>query len=95
MKEKKSVKKEIKKDNSLIGYIFGIISIVLAFVLPIGGLIFGIIGLVQSKKEKNDLAKKAKNYNIIGIILSVVFMVASAIINYYLAQQTALLSGLY
>ena len=43
MKGKKKVKKEIKKDTALISYIFGIISIVMAFVLPMGGLIFGII----------------------------------------------------
>jgi len=40
-----------EKDSSFIAYIFGIISIVMAFFTPFAGLIFGIIGLVQSNKK--------------------------------------------
>ncbi len=63
-----------KIDFSLASYIFGIISIVLAFFTPFAGLVFGIIGLVQSKKQKSPLSAKAKKYSTIGIVLSIIFI---------------------
>jgi len=87
-------KKSVKKDTALISYIFGIISIVMAFMLPLSGIVFGIIGLVQSNKEKNELSKKARKYNLLGIILSSVLLILSLVINYYFsAYSTNLFSG--
>ena len=53
-------------------YIFGIISIVMALFTPLLGLVFGIIGLVQSSKQKTDVSKLSKKLNIIGIVLSII-----------------------
>lgn len=53
-------------------YIFGIVSIVMAFFTPLLGLVFGIIGLVQSTKQKTEVSKLSKKLNIIGIVLSVI-----------------------
>ena len=63
-----------------IAYVFGILSIAMAFSFPISGLIIGVIGLVQSNKNK---IAKAKNLNIIGIILSIIFLVISILLQVY------------
>lgn len=68
-----------KTDSNVVGKICGIVSIVLAFFRPLAGLIFGIIGLVQSSKNKY---KKGKNLNIIGIVLSVVVLAVVIIAAY-------------
>jgi heme/copper-type cytochrome/quinol oxidase subunit 2 len=74
-------------DSEIIAYIFGIISIVIAFFAPLAGLIFGVIGFVQSKKQKTDLSKKAKKLNIIGIVLNIVFFIITLILTFYLTFQ--------
>ena len=53
-------------------YIFGIVSIVMALFTPLLGLVFGIIGLVQSSKQKTDVSRFSKKLNIIGIVLSII-----------------------
>ncbi len=53
-------------------YIFGIVSIVMALFTPLLGLVFGIIGLVQSAKRKTDVSRLSKRLNIIGIVLSII-----------------------
>ncbi len=53
-------------------YIFGIVSIVVAFFTPLLGLVFGIIGLVQSFRQKTDVSRLSKKLNIVGIVLSVI-----------------------
>jgi len=78
-----------KQDLSEVGYMFGIISIVLAFFSPVAGFIFGIIGLVQSKKQNTELSKKAKKFNILGIILSIVVLVISFFVMIYLGNSGA------
>ena len=73
----------VKKEENfgVVSYILGIISIVTAFLTSfgLGGIIFGIIGLVQSKKQKTDLSKKAKKLNTIGLILGIIMFVISLI----------------
>jgi len=61
-----------KINFSQTSYIFGIVSIVMALFTPLLGLVFGIIGLVQSSKQKTEISRLAKKLNIIGIILSVI-----------------------
>lgn len=62
-------------DFSEVSYVFGIVSIVLAFFQPLIGFVFGVIGFVHSRKQKTPLSKKARKFNIIGIILNVIFAV--------------------
>jgi|APSaa5957512622_1039677.scaffolds.fasta_scaffold01620_14 MFS family permease len=66
-----------KQDLSLASYTLGILSIVFAFFTPIAGLILGIIGFRVSGKKKLPLSKKAKKLNVIGIVLSIIFVIAS------------------
>ena len=61
-----------KIDMKSVSYVLGILSIVFAFFSPFAGLVFGIIGLVQSNKLK---FQKGKRFNIIGIILSAIFTI--------------------
>jgi ABC-type spermidine/putrescine transport system permease subunit II len=69
-----------KLDFSLTSYIFGVASIVLAFISPIAGLVFGIIGLIQSTRQKTKVSKVSKKLNIIGIIIACVLFAANIIL---------------
>lgn len=66
-----------KKNLNSISYVFGVLSIVFAFFIPGAGLVLGIIGLIQSNKIK---LQKAKRLNIIGIVLSVLFIAIELIL---------------
>lgn len=63
-----------------VAYIFGILSIVLAFFQPLPAIIIGIIGLVQNKQEKS---KKAKRLNIIGIVFGIIVLAVTVWLTYY------------
>ncbi|MBT96689.1 hypothetical protein CMI49_01165 [Candidatus Pacearchaeota archaeon] len=77
----------MKENFETASYVLGIISIVLAFFTPLAGLILGIIGLRLSKRQKSELSKKAKRYNTLGIILSLIFFIITIIITIYLTKQ--------
>jgi uncharacterized membrane protein len=81
-----------KVDLSYVAYTLGIVSIVMAFLSPFGGIIFGIIGLVQSSKQKSALSKKAKILSIIGLILGVIMVVVALVINFYFSDSVSSLS---
>jgi len=74
----------MKIDLVSVSYILGILSIVFAFFSPFAGLIFGIIGLIQSNKLK---FQKAKRLNIIGIVLSAVFVIIQIIFQIYILTK--------
>ena len=76
----------VKKEGDFgeISYILGIISVVNAFFIPLAGFVFGVIGFIQSKKENNQLSKKAKKLNVIGIILSIIMFIITVIATTYL-----------
>jgi len=67
-----------------VAYILGILSIVFAFVSPAAGLILGIVGLVQNKKQK---AERTRKLNMIGIILSIIFIVISIILTIFFTKS--------
>jgi uncharacterized membrane protein len=82
----------VEKDSVFVAYILGIISIVMALITPFAGLLFGIIGLVQGSKQKNELAKKARNLNIIGIVLSVLMFIAIYLLSKYASEYLGTLA---
>ncbi len=61
-------------------YILGIVSIVTALFTPLLGLVFGIIGLVQSTKQKTNISRLSKKLNIIGIVASAIIFAVTLII---------------
>jgi len=69
-----------KIDMKSVSYVLGILSIVFAFFSPFAGLVFGIIGLVQSNKLK---FQKAKRLSIIGIVLSAIFSIIQIFLQFY------------
>jgi uncharacterized membrane protein YdcZ (DUF606 family) len=77
-----------KINSGLVSYILGIVSIVTAFFSPLAGIIFGIIGLSQSSKQKDAVSKKAKTLNMIGIIIGVIVLIISIIVAYKLSDGT-------
>lgn len=70
-------------DLSFVSYTLGLISLVLAFFQPFPGLVLGIIGLVQSKKEKTELSKLGGKLCVWSIILSIIVIIITAIIMIY------------
>lgn len=91
MVKKKEEKKSRKEDLSVVGYTLGVISIVMSLFTSygIGGIIFGAIGLILSKKQKTELSKRAEKLNIIGLILGAVVLIISFLVTIYLIQQGA------
>ncbi|MBR9701699.1 DUF4190 domain-containing protein [Candidatus Pacearchaeota archaeon] len=74
-------------ERGIIAYVFGVLSIVMAFFTPLAGIVFGIIGLVQSKKEKTPLSKRAKKLSTIGIVLSLILFAITIALTAYLATK--------
>jgi predicted small integral membrane protein len=74
-----------KKDLDIVSYILGIISIVMAFISSygLGGIIFGIIGIFYSKKQKTDLSRRAKKLSIIGLVIGIILFVFSLVATIY------------
>lgn len=70
-----------KSDKLLIGRIFGILSVVFALIsaMGLGGIILGIIGLVQLKDQNKSVAKKSRMLNIIGIVLGAIILIINIV----------------
>ena len=79
-KSKESVLNLEDSQRNIISYILGIVSIVMAFLSPIVGVIFGIIGLTQGKGDKTKIYNRAKRLNIIGIILGVALFILTVVV---------------
>ena len=71
----------------IVSYILGILSIVFAFVTPLAGIIVGIIGIIQSKKHKSEFSVKGKKLSTIGLVLSVIVMIVTAIMINYITKN--------
>ena len=69
--------------EGMVGYLFGLASIVFGLTLPNVGIIVGVLGLIVLKDQKTDLVKRARKFNWIGIIISLVFFIIAtfALIN--------------
>ena len=69
-----------KKNNvfALVGFILSLVNILCCGSLSIFGLIFSIVGLVESKKQDGN----GKGMAIAGIIISSVFIVLSIILTF-------------
>lgn len=76
-----------KKEYSIVAYILGIISIVMAVFNSPAGIVFGIIGIVFSKKQRTELSIRAKKLNMIGIVLGIIMIIISLILAYYLLPK--------
>ncbi len=81
------MKKEETEHFGIASYIFGWISIVFGVLQPVLGFGFGITGLILAKKTDSQLSKKAKNLNIIGIVVSIVVTVLFVLLGSYLASK--------
>ena len=69
----------VKEDlRNLSAHVLGIVSLILAFIIPFPALIIGIVGLVHSIRQKNAISKKL---NILAIIFSIVMIVLGFLIN--------------
>ncbi len=87
MAEKKEDMHEVRGESS---YVLGIVSIVLAFFIPLAGLIFGIVGLSLSKQERTSLGKKAQKLSKIGIVISIIVIILLMLISILAEKYTNL-----
>ncbi len=78
--------------NELTGYILGILGIVLAFFQPLYALVISIIGFIQVKEGKTEIQRKAKKFNIIAMVISIVMIFALILVGYYLDQSGLLMA---
>ncbi len=69
----------MKEAKVLVGYILSIVAIVFSFISPFAGLVLGIIGFVQTNKQKGPYAKKGKILSIVAICISVVFIIIAVL----------------
>jgi hypothetical protein len=69
-----------KTELGVIGFIFGVLSMVFSLNFPLGGIIVGIIGVIFSTKQKKinktKFAKAGLILSIIGVILSIIAVLA-------------------
>ncbi len=72
----------MKEAKVLSGYILSIVAVVFSFISPVAGLILGIVSLVQTNKQKGQLAKKGKVLSIIAICVSIVFIILALLISF-------------
>ena len=79
-----------KEDKSFVSYTLGIVSIVMAFFQPLAGFVFGVIGFAQSKGQKTETGKKAKKYSIIGMVLSIIWLIISIVVAIYITKTIGL-----
>lgn len=73
----RAVKSSSNSGYDIAGFIMGILSVVL------GGLLFAILGIVFSSKNKdtNKLAKAGYILSIIGIFVSIIYIVLTVVLN--------------
>lgn len=65
--------------------VWAILGFVFAFIIPVLGLIFGIIGLTAIKK---DVYTKGKGLAIAGIVISLIFMVVAVVFIIFTINKT-------
>ncbi|OYT36662.1 hypothetical protein B6U91_00670 [Candidatus Pacearchaeota archaeon ex4484_71] len=83
--KKKMVKKE-KINFEVPAFVVGVIAIVEAIFSPLLGLVFGVIGLVFSYRQKTVLSKKAKRINWVALVLSAVLFALTLILTFKSSQ---------
>ena len=71
-------------DFSQVAYVLGVISIVMAFFVPIAGIVLGIVGIVYSKKQKSELSDRAKRLSTIGLIIAIIMFAINILLTVYL-----------
>jgi len=76
-------KKKSVDGRAVVGYTLGILGIIFALISPFAGIVISIVGLFQSLKEKNELGRKAKILNIIGLILGVIVFALTILLVYF------------
>ena len=78
-----------KKEAEHLGiasYVIGVLSIVFGILQPAFGFGFGVAGLILSKKSQSGLSKKAKKLNLIGIAVSIIVILLSVVVGFYVAK---------
>ena len=82
-----------KLDFGAAGFFLGIVSMVLAFIAPIAGLVLGIIGLNLSRKSKEN-TQVGRTLNWMGIVISLIVIIVSIIVAYFALKFNLLNPGL-
>lgn len=81
------MKKEEIEHFGIISYVLGWLSIIFGILQPVLGFGFGITGLILINKMSLPIAKKAKNLNTIGIIISIIVTILFFAAGFYLSSK--------
>ena len=81
---KKSSKK-VEKDMpyALLSYVIGIVALVEAFISPLAGFVFAVVGLVFSGKDSSILALRGRKLSIIALGVSVLLLVFAIVFSFF------------
>jgi uncharacterized membrane protein len=77
-----------------ISYTLGLMSIISAILSINFGFIFGISGLILSRRKDTPLSKKARKLSIIGIIVSIVMLILVIVLSIFYQNNLSQLGGL-
>ena len=91
--KKEETKKEKKFGESfgISGFTLGILSIIFAFLVPLFGILFALVGatlcIIQQKKNPTKKGKTGLILNIIGLILGIALWIITITILYPLIED--------
>jgi len=90
-KKRKKESKKIGEALGISGFTLGIVSIVFAFLIPIFGILFSIVGFtlcfIQQKKNPTKKGKTGLILNVIGFVVSIALWIIAATILLPLIQD--------
>lgn len=96
-KKKADKKEEVKKEKKfgesfgVSGFTLGVLSIIFAFIVPLFGIIFALVGgilcFIQQKKNPTKKGKTGLILNIIGLVLGIALWVITVTILYPLVED--------
>ncbi len=76
-----------EKHFEIASYILGISSIVFGVLQPLLGIGLGITGLFLVKGKKDELSRKARKFNTLGLIIGIIFIALSFVAGFYFASK--------
>lgn len=83
--------------SAVLVWSFGMLSMIFAIMQPIGGIVFGIVGLVLKSKFKggDTWARAGKVLSVTGLILSIIILILGVVFAYMNPDLISQIQGGY
>lgn len=89
--KKKKVEKKFGESFGISGFTLGVLSIIFAFIVPLFGIIFALVGFtlcfIQQKKNPTKKGKTGLILNIIGLVIGIALWIITITILYPLIED--------